>query len=425
MILQGDAREQLKTLPADWFHCCVTSPPYFNLRSYLAKDDPQKALEIGSESASEVFIATLVSVFAEVRRVLRDDGVLFLNLGDSYQKDGSLCNMPHRVAEALKADGWHWRSTIIWAKKSPMPESVAGWRWTRKRRKVAAQTRGANHSRTQAGGNPSVAWPGNGIISTAAEWEDLDGYELRRGRWRPTTGHEYVFMFAKSERYFCDGDAVKETATAWRGPSNKEHHKYAENGQRSKAWHNFVAVETRNPRSVWSLSSESYKGAHFAAFPTELAHRCINAGTSSAGCCNQCGSAFAPVVETKRVATRPGTGWKGAQPGSPLNEHTSGHLNVDPLRHVALSSVDNYLPTCDCENVTSEPCRVLDPFGGSGTVGQVSKVLGREFTLIELNAAYIPLIEQRINTLPKWAKKHAVKEGRYLPNQQTLFNLAA
>lgn len=160
-IIQADCLEGLPRLLADHFHCVVTSPPYFALRSYLPADHPLKAKEIGSEPTPEAFIETMVAVFREVRRVMHPSGLCFINLGDGYsgsgkggggsfqadgmthaagtrrvEGDGQLLNIPHRVAEALRADGWIWRQTIVWAKTSPMPESVKGWRWERCRVKV-------------------------------------------------------------------------------------------------------------------------------------------------------------------------------------------------------------------------------------------------------------------------------------------------
>lgn len=161
-ILVGDVREQLATLPESHFHCCVTSPPYWALRDY--KVDGQ----IGSEDTIAEFLEVMVDVFRGVKRALRPDGVLWLNLGDTYSAgkngasggvdekqsarrfgaratetggsrlpSGNLCNIPHQVAGALQADGWFWRSTVVWAKKSPMPESLSGWRWVRCKRKLA------------------------------------------------------------------------------------------------------------------------------------------------------------------------------------------------------------------------------------------------------------------------------------------------
>lgn len=415
-VLVGDVRQTLPTLPAGLFHCAMTSPPYWNLRSYLKSDDPMKHLEIGSERTPDEFVATMVDVFRHVKRVLRDDGVLWVNLGDGYNangrfgrstlsekqgsnygsvaagdvmrcdvsglRDGDQLLMPHRVAMAMQADGWILRSTIIWAKKSPMPESVHGWRWI----------------------------------------EGPDGYKLRRGKWRPTTAHEYVFMFSKSERYFCDGDAIQEPCspnTHSRGDNRRSKGGTAGVERNNDSFNAACAgeVATRNPRSVWSLSSEPYKGAHFATFPTELAKRCIEAATSSAGCCPTCGMCYAPIVVSERVPTRPGTDSKviGAMNAeSPYMDHTAIG-NRDPQRHVAVSRITGYAPSCSCfATAPSQPCSVLDPFGGSGTVGQVARQLGRDYVLCELNNDYLPLIEARIKATPRWAipQKNARKRKR-------------
>ncbi len=258
-VLFGDVRQTLASLDARLFHCCMTSPPYWNLRSYLKSDDPLKPLEIGSERTPDEFVATMVDVFRGVRRVLRDDGVLWVNLGDSYAasgkgggggsrdddrgervtgqhrkaqhgyQEGDQCLMPHRVAMAMQADGWILRSTIIWAKKSPMPESISGWRW--KRCMVKTGRKAVDWSVTPKGwdvgeGSHDEVAGGNyrqieNREKTVAVYEPCPGCEkclpngglvLRRGKWRPTTAHEYVFMFSKSDRYFCDGDAVQELA---------------------------------------------------------------------------------------------------------------------------------------------------------------------------------------------------------------------
>lgn len=204
-------------------HTCVTSPPYFGLRDY------GHAGQIGLEGNIEDFVNELVGVFREVRRVLRDDGTLWLNLGDSYAGAGlgggtqnqgihaypkgntvqartgarrvgnlkpkDLMGVPWRVAFALQSDGWFLRSDVIWHKPNPMPESIKD---------------------------------------------------------RPTKAHEYLFLFAKSERYFYDADAIK--------------------GQ-----------TTRNKRSVWTVTTKPYKGAHFATYPPELIEPCILAGSPEGG----------------------------------------------------------------------------------------------------------------------------------------------
>jgi site-specific DNA-methyltransferase (adenine-specific) len=251
----GDCREILQALPEQSVHCCVTSPPYFGLRDY------GMAEQIGLEPTPEQFVAELVAVFREVRRVLRDDGTLWLNLGDSYNaynanrgastsiSDGSagrdhpqhsrglttttlknkdLIGIPWRVAFALQADGWYLRQDIIWHKPNPMPESV---------------------------------------------------------RDRCTKAHEYVFLLTKSDRYFYDADAVSEAAKweRWGNQTEKKKHQGTAKHLGGKAISELPIKDTKNRRSVWTIATKPYKGAHFATFPPALVEPCILAGCPVGG----------------------------------------------------------------------------------------------------------------------------------------------
>jgi DNA modification methylase len=246
----------MRTLPANSVQCCVTSPPYFGLRDY--GHDGQ----IGLEETPELFVAKLVEVFREVRRLLHPSGTVWLNLGDSYghgtkatrqqsrtsdkistgqhEAQGGrhggeakqLLGIPWRVAFALQADAWYLRSDIIWAKPNPMPESV------------------------------------------------LD---------RPTRAHEYIFLLSKSSTYFYDGDAIREpysldslsryespmmgTAPGARKPGGDIERREREKGIRDPN------PAGRNRRSVWTITTESYPDSHFATFPTKLVEPCILAGS--------------------------------------------------------------------------------------------------------------------------------------------------
>lgn len=266
-IIPGDCIAGLKTLPDASVHCCVTSPPYWGLRDY--GHDGQ----IGLESTPEAYVARMVEVFREVRRVLREDGTLWLNLGDSYAssgkagkvseksglnhgrgvKDGQksaytfgraptpdnikpkdLVGIPWRVAFALQADGWWLRQDIIWHKLNPMPESVKD---------------------------------------------------------RCTKAHEYLFLLTKSQRYFYDTEAVSEAANE--KPSGNRRHKYTDayntsdsEEHRTKA--GLLALTgtkwtTRNRRSVWTVPTRPYSGAHFAVMPPDLVKPCILAGCPEGG----------------------------------------------------------------------------------------------------------------------------------------------
>ncbi|MGD9645678.1 MAG: DNA methyltransferase, partial [Pirellulales bacterium] len=390
-LVVGEARAVMREMPERSVQCCVTSIPYWGLRDYGI--DPVEWADgascvYGQEPTPEAFIAHSVEVFAELKRVLRDDGTLWLNIGDSYAahpnnnsgpsptstlsnpsrqfaatpddplnrleasrlKAGDLCNMPHRIAAALQADGWYWRSTVIWSKRSPMPESVRGWRWRRCRRKVAPAQR--NVEQADPNGNRRYA---DGVAISDAEqavWVECPGckkctpnggYILRRGKWRPTTAHEYVFLFSRSNRYFCDGDAVQERAAMhpvdWNADGTRKRDTKARGsfgGKHTAAGKESFRVVTpqRNPRTVWTLSSEPYKGAHFATFPTMLVKRCVEAGTSAAGCCPKCLASYAPIVDSSRVPTRSGDATK--------YEHDADRLTIgnrDPKRHVAVTQI--------------------------------------------------------------------------------------
>lgn len=359
-VLVGDVRDQLATLPEGCVHCVVTSPPYWGLRDYGV------AGQLGREATLAEYLQQQVDVFDRVRRVLRPDGVLWVNIGDTYGPDGNQQLIPFQFALAMQRAGWILRSTVIWHKRSPMPESLSGTRHV--------------------------------------------GGRLRRGSWRPTNAHEPVFMFARSKGYFADGDAASEPAVG-NAPGNKTHkgvERYAagDESMRTKAGLLHIgARERRNPRTVWSLSSEPFRGAHFAAYPTALVRRCVEASTSQAGCCAACGSQWAPVVESIREATRPGTNSKvnkadrGLAAGVTIRPDGNLIGNRDPQRHITRTSVLGYQPTCACPDPGPPvPAVVLDPYAGSGTTLQVAGQLGRQWIGIELNPDYLPLIEQRLRT---------------------------
>jgi DNA modification methylase len=429
-IYNGNCLEVLASLPAKSVHCCVTSPPYWGLRDYgiepiqWANGDTSV---FGSEKTLRSYVEHSVEVVQAVMRVLRDDGVLWWNVGDSYatsggavgrrpdgesQSDrllrqghvneqpnrspvegipsGSKCLIPHRVAIALQDAGFIIRQDLVWAKKSPMPESVSGWRFK-------------------------------------------DG-ELKRGSWRHTNAHEYVFMVTKQAKYFCDGDAAKEPASSGHPSGNgfkrAARLTYADRGD-DKQWN----AETRNPRSVMSISTESYKGAHFATFPTALPRKLITASTSNGGCCDQCGQCYAPCVTTERVPTRPGDNtkvpgrnsrmFKERDPNHPGDYKADRYElvvgNRDPQRHIAISKITGYRQTCDCAGSQSVPCVVIDPFFGSGTTGVVAESLGRRAIGSELNPEYAALAVKRVTDARNApAKKHRVKRTPQL-SQRTLF----
>ena len=221
-ILIGDCREQMRALPDGSVQTCVTSPPYFGLRDYGVDG------QLGLEQTPNQYVSAMVEVFREVRRVLADGGTLWLNLGDSYGSSKQLIGIPWRVALALQADGWYLRQDIIWHKPNPMPESV---------------------------------------------------------RDRCTKSHEYIFMLSKSPRYFFDGEAIKEPVAESTTARLAQPTLPTQAGSArvpGKTNGNMKAVgngETRNKRSVWTVTTKPFKGAHFATFPPDLIEPCVLAGS--------------------------------------------------------------------------------------------------------------------------------------------------
>jgi len=329
-IIVGNCIDKLKELQPSSVHCCVTSPPYWGLRDY-GEDE-----QLGLEKTPEAYVENMVQVFGEVRKVLRDDGTLWLNLGDSYGKEKQLCGIPWRVALALQADGWYLRQDIIWHKPNPMPESVTD---------------------------------------------------------RCTKAHEYIFLLSKSKKYYYDHEAIKEPSsnlgkTKIRFGGNKygdsDDPKHA-----TKSGDTYTDSGSKNKRSVWTVTTKPYKGAHFATFPPDLIEPCILAGTSEKGCCQICGSPWTRDVESERKPTRPNlTSKVEGLPGEVVG-------NRDPERHVTTTKTVGWNPNCSC-GADTIPCTVLDPLLGSGTTLAVGLNHGRNGIGIELNPEYAKLAEKRI-----------------------------
>lgn len=467
----GDCREHMANkIPAGSVHCVCSSPPYWGLRDYGIPGSEWADGWFGVyglEPTVEQYVTHTLELFEGIGRVLCDDGVVFWNLGDSYAtgagksrnpgsraeprsgyegkhgyvngypvsqpnrmpqsiRSGNKLLIPYRVAIALQDAGWIVRQDNIWHKNSPMPESVSGWRWLRCRRKLTAGL--VSRHGNECGGSGRIPHGNDIRESDGAKWktcpgcskcESTDGYILRRGAWRTTTAHEVVLMITKSDQYFCDGNAAAEPVTGnahsrGTGINPKAAEKQIGQTRQNSSFSGAVSrlVETRNPRSVWSMSSEPYKGAHFATYPSELPFRCIKAATSAAGCCPHCGSQWAPVVLSERVATRPGndtktTGREGFEIG-----------NRDPHRHVQVSRIEGYRPSCSCPAHEPVPATVYDPFTGSGTTLQVAYHMGRNAIGSEIGEQYLPLIQQRIQQVPKCLEVKTKKKRRKQIKQQ-------
>ena len=375
-------------------HCIVTSPPYWSLRDYDTVD------QIGLENIHDCqgwatgdncglcYICQMRAVMRECWRVLRDDATCWVNLGDSYssghnvgstddkegwshgsisrgvQAHGShapglkpkdLCMIPARFALAAQADGWYLRSDIIWSKPNPMPESVTD---------------------------------------------------------RPTKAHEYLFLLAKSARYFYDADAIREEAQPQSiarinqpnfvnqkgGPKD---YKNGVNPNRSmrQTLENFALNPGRNRRTVWNIATQATPFAHFATFPEKLVVPCIKAGTSEYGVCAECGAPWERVVE--RTTATPGQkpGYTMAKSTMRNDGERAGHFTD----HTATTA--GWRPTCE-HDAPTVPATVLDPFAGSGTTGLVARKHGRRFIGLDLSFDYLQNIARRrlsLDALDEWS----------------------
>jgi len=432
-IHQGDALMVLRSMPEESVHCVITSPPYWGLRDYglepivwggqpdhihtwsatpcpdgngdglsLHRDKHAGRQRdatspgfcecgawrgcLGLEPTPELYVEHLLEIFQKVRRVLRKDGTLWLNIGDSYAtgagqgfvpggggqgnrwkhetghqqpnrlkipglKPKDLCMIPARVALALQADGWYLRSDIIWQKNNPQPESV------------------------------------------------MD---------RPTKAHEHIFFLAKSEHYYYDTEAIKEPAVTTRpellefGPRPARNYPGHINDRRRRPSdgqsHKAQPTGTRNRRSVWTISLRAYKGAHFATFPLELPTICIKAGTSERGCCSRCGTPRKRIVESIG-----GRDWRNDRMvrigiideklGEDSNKRGRSH---EPLNNIKKQITLGWQSSCSCKADDSIPAVVLDPFFGAGTTGLAAAGLLRDCIGIELNPKYCEMARRRI-----------------------------
>jgi DNA modification methylase len=451
----GDCLNVLRNMPGNSVHCCVTSPPYYGLRDYgtasweggdsacdhlgepfrtsanvnantdSGGDDVKNKekrqpfgetcgkcgarrvdQQIGLEKSPAEFIANLVAVFREVRRVLHPSGTAWVNMGDSYANDAKwggstggkhvkelhgskgngrtkkntglkqkdLMGMPWMLAFALRDDGWYLRQDIIWAKPSPMPESVVD---------------------------------------------------------RCTKSHEYVFLLAKNPTYFYDHETIKErslsagvpmkTADGW-DTGEGSHGTIHRNG-REQGHANGNIPPLKNRRSVWNVASAPYAEAHFATYPPELIRPMIRAGTSEKGVCSRCLSPWVRVTEKQKLKRERPNEYVKRQPERPLGDKladapsevrasASARMGRGAgWREGKVSTCSNsvagvvvttrgWQPSCKCEAGEPVPATVIDIFGGSGTSGMVARQEGRRCILIELNPKYAALHRARVEMAP-------------------------
>jgi DNA modification methylase len=362
--------ESMGEIPDGTVQMCCTSPPYYGLRDYGVDG------QIGLEPSVGEFVERLVGVFREVRRVLRDDGTLWLNLGDSYAGSGlkakDLIGVPWRVAFALQADGWWLRDAIIWAKPNPMPSSVTD-RCTPSYETVFMLAKSARYfADMDAVRTPHKADP--------ASYKFPDGWGQ---------GDEPRDVVEYSKANYRDSKRVKTT----RDPNARGARQAPEPGE-PNAFHPLGA----NMRNVWTIATEAFSDAHFATFPLELPLRCIRIGTSEAGCCSECGAPRVRIIETTggppRGDHRKKDGVRDNPQGRPDAAGGAYGSDLSGLYGYPQRTTTGFAPSCACD-APSAPSVVLDPFMGSGTVAQAAESIGRRWVGYEINPAYHALIAER------------------------------
>jgi DNA modification methylase len=435
-ILQGDCREVLATLPDASVQMVCTSPPYFNQRDYGV------AGQIGLEVTPIEYVDTIVQVFREVRRVLRPDGTVFLNLGDSYvpenrgenakpRRDGprhlqgdhmhsdlptrrdqivamsasglkrkDLIGIPWMTAFALRADGWYLRSDVIWSKPNPMPESVTD-RPTMAHEHVFLLTKSARYFydadavREEGSDNP---------VTVARNGRADKGLVGAQGLYGTPEGQSGSGAYVRNDKQSGHGrrhagfnerwDAKVKIPGGWdRGEG--AHGTVHRDGRTSAEYQEAEVRSGRNLRNVWTIATAPFPDAHFATFPPELAERCIKAGTSERGCCAACGAPWVRQVDrTFRpqcdvAAAKAIRGHAGQKP----MDQSSGW---DGFPRGSLDTVSTgWLPSCGCDAAVA-PCTVLDPFAGAFTTAMVADRLQRNAIGIELSQDYCEIARRRL-----------------------------
>lgn len=346
-MIQGSCTDVMKSMPSNFFHCAITSPPYWNQRDYAIEG------QLGLEESPEGYIETMVGVFAEVRRVLRDDGIFWLNIDDSYslgapkrkkndtkkrcipdRKKGNLLGIPWRLAMAMQEDGWYLRSAPIWYKNDlAMPENVYN---------------------------------------------------------RPFKSYEFLFMFTKMDSgyYFDYANPAYSVPFKEKHVIKETESLFEEAEERPDCVDNKNAIG-RNRQNVWPIMRKGSKSKdHKAAFPEKLVEPMIGCSTSAIGACPKCGKPFEREIHTEYFNRRDKEKNKAMEEGG-YTATTKG-LQTLTVKNTGKKYHKGWKQACACHDVYEPvPCNVLDPFSGTATTGRVAYRHGCNYFGIEINRSHI------------------------------------
>ena len=478
-IRQGDVLEQLRFMEAESVHTCITSPPYWGLRNYGLPPtiwDEEEGCEhqwgvkrpalnsctlcgawrgtLGLEPTPDLYVRHLVEVFREVWRVLRPDGTVWLNLGDSYAGSGGahthsqanpgvsnsaarngvpkykaedsrgiykggsglkskdVVGIPWMAAFALRGDGWWLRRPIIWHKPNPMPESTndrptaahedifllaksgSSLFWTHRDGPGTRRKPQADYRWSHRETGEEREGAPDGWHTKRACAEGKDGCAVCKAWSRRTlwTGHDYYY----------DADArrspyAESSENDKRGNSNGHRRERDYVGATDNGGTNLGGNlhGGANLRDVWTIATQPFRGAHFATFPHEIPRRCILLGTSEHGVCGACGAPWSRVIKVSGGTI--GQSWHDHTQDLTVGQQFEGRLaNADFGQGPYTRQQEGWRPTCGCRTLKVAPAVVLDPFAGSGTTGLVALRNGRSFVGIELSPQYAEMARNRI-----------------------------
>lgn len=353
-IIQGDSLEVLKKFPDNFIHSVITSPPYYQQRDYNVDG------QLGQEKTIEDYVNNLCNIFDEVKRTLRDDGTIFINIGDKYDQNGNLLNAPHRLAIELQNRGWILRNTIIWNKLGGLPESV-------------------------------------------------------KNRFSNT--FEYIFMFTKQRNYFFEQVFEPyKSATLKRfqygnnvKPESPYAHFQCENMGQRLGFNN----QGRNKTNVWELPTSNFKGGHFAVMPLELIRTCLQ--TTPEKICKKCGKGlkkqYKEGKDLDEIKKHSGADSKGLYKGQSKKAHNENKVqNASDVKRRVLESMKERIfigyEMCECQKDKNkyDKAIILDPFMGAGSVAISCMQNDRNYIGIELNPEYIKVAEERIKPFKQQLK---------------------
>ena len=419
-IIKGDSLEELKKIKKSTFHCCITSPPYWGLRDYGIEG------QVGREDSVSTYVESLVNISLEVKRVLRDDGTYWLNIGDTY------CGAGHTNKEvpdpkyaareqeqkAIALNTYNSKTKLEGFKSKEL--LGIPWEVVKALQKPILSCNECNYK------GHWIKW---GHIPNHRKWCPIckkivdyskyeDGWYLRTDiiwsknnpipdpvKDRPTRSHEYIFLLTKNKKYYYDFHAVLESALESNRKSSRIGAKNQIGTQRKDQGRTYAGDIKRNKRTVWTVSVANFPSAHFATFPEKLIEPCILAGTSEKGCCPKCLSPWKKIIKREEQLITVYNSSKNKNSCDIFNNKIDNKkMPQDKEEYRILFKNKGWEPTCNCGEKDVIPSVILDCFSGAATTGYVSIGRGRKYVGIEINQKYIDISEKRLDN-PEVAKE--------------------